>query len=219
MLATMKQTAELVDFFLTVGSKQTFKKNTVIIDRHDMPNGVYYIFEGMVKAYDVTKYHEENLLVIRKNEEIFPIIWAITGQERNIAYRAITDTTTYRVSRKSFLKFITTNESSLAPLLDMTIEMYRLHSERIFSLEYRAVRERIIAFLLNMSQRFGKQQDNGYVFIEVPLRHQDIASSVNARRETTSREIAIMARKGWLENKKSYFLLKDIKALNKNLFI
>jgi CRP/FNR family cyclic AMP-dependent transcriptional regulator len=104
----------------------------------------------------------------------------------------------------------------VVPLLDMTMEMYRLHSERILTLEYRTVRERIIAFLLNMGQRFGKQMDEG-LLIEVPLRHQDIASSVNATRETTSREISGLERKGLLENKQSFILLKDIEALNKHL--
>jgi CRP/FNR family cyclic AMP-dependent transcriptional regulator len=84
------------------------------------------------------------------------------------------------------------------------------------TLEYRTVRERIISFLLNMSQRFGKETGNG-ILIEVPLRHQDIASSVNATRETTSREISALERKGLLENKQSFTLLKDIDALSKHL--
>jgi CRP-like cAMP-binding protein len=100
--------------------------------------------------------------------------------------------------------------------LDMTIEMYRLHSERILNLEYRTVRERIISFLLTMSQRFGKQT-NGDILIEVPLRHQDIASSVNATRETTSRELSALERKGLLTNKQSLIILHDLPALKKHL--
>jgi CRP-like cAMP-binding protein len=55
------------------------------------------------------------------------------------------------------------------------------------------------------------------VLIEVPLRHQDIASSVNATRETTSRELSALERKGLLENKQSLTLLKDVDALRKHL--
>jgi CRP/FNR family transcriptional regulator len=98
----------------------------------------------------------------------------------------------------------------------MTLEMYRLHSERILNLEYRSVRERIISFLLTMSQRFGKQTDEG-LLIDAPLRHQDIASSVNATRETTSRELSSLERKGLLSNKQSLILLKDIDGLRKHL--
>jgi CRP/FNR family transcriptional regulator len=67
-----------------------------------------------------------------------------------------------------------------------------------------------------MSQRFGRVTDDG-LLIDVPLRHQDVASSVNATRETTSREIAALERKGLLDNKQSLFLLKDVDALRKHL--
>jgi CRP-like cAMP-binding protein len=68
MLATLKQTAELVDLFRTRGLKQTFNKGDYIIRPGDPPHGVFYIYQGLVKAYDITKYNEENLLIIRKQD-------------------------------------------------------------------------------------------------------------------------------------------------------
>jgi CRP-like cAMP-binding protein len=177
---------------------------------------VFYIYQGLVKAYDITKYNEENLLIIRKQDEVFPLIWAISGREHNIIYQALAPTITWRIPRKAFLELIKNHPDTLMPLLDMTMEMYRLHGERILTLEYRTVRERIISFLLTMGQRFGKQTEGG-LLIEAPLRHQDIASSVNATRETTSRELSALERKGLLENKQSFTLLKDIDALQKHL--
>jgi CRP-like cAMP-binding protein len=217
MLATLKQTAELVEFFRVNGTKQTFKKNDYIIRPGDSPHGVFYIYQGLVKAYDITKYDEENLLIIRKQDEIFPLIWGVTGEDHDIIYRALAPTITFQLNRQTFLKYLTGNIDALVPILDMTMEMYRLHSERILTLEYRTVRERIIAFLINMAQRFGKPLDNGNILIEVPLRHQDIASSVNASRETTSREIAGLERKGLLKNKQTYIELVDYKALQEHL--
>jgi CRP/FNR family transcriptional regulator len=212
----MKQTAELVDFFRSNGVKQTFKKGDYIIRPGDSPHAVFYIYSGLVKAYDITKYNEENLLIIRKQDEIFPLIWAVTGNDHDIIYQALAQTTTFQLSREAFLKFVTASRDGLVPLLDMTLEMYRLHGDRILTLEYRTVRERIISFLLNMSQRFGKQVADG-LLIEAPLRHQDIASSVNATRETTSRELSALERKGLIESRQSCLLLKDVKALKKHL--
>lgn len=216
MLATLKQTAQLVEFFRLQGVKQVFRKGDYVIRPGDSPPGVFFIYEGLVKAYDITKYHEENLLIIRKEDEIFPLIWAVTGHEHQIIYQTLSPVITYRVSREDFLDFIKNNADAITPLLDMTMEMYRLHGERILNLEYRTVRERIVSFLLTMSQRFGKKTDDG-LLIEVPLRHQDIASSVNASRETTSRELSALERKGLLVNKQSYTLLKDVAALKKYL--
>lgn len=216
MLANDEQTAELVELFRGGGRQLTFKKGEFIIRPGETPSGVFYIFKGLVKAYDITKYGEENLLIIRKEQEVFPLIWAITGQERQVIYEAIAPTTVWHIPREKFVAFMQSHPEALAPLLDMTIEMYRLHSERILNLEYRTVRERIISFLLTMAGRFGRRTDSG-MLITVPLRHQDIASSINASRETASRELAAMERKGLISSQQSLITICDIKSLRSQL--
>jgi CRP/FNR family transcriptional regulator len=216
MLATLKQTAELVELFRSGGRKLEFKKGDFIIHPGELPPGVFYIHKGLVKAYDITRYGDENLLSIRKDHELFPLIWAITGQERHVIFQALAPTAVWRISRPQFVEYMQQHPDALAPLLDMTIEMYRLHSERILNLEYRTVRERIVSFLLTMANRFGARTPEG-LLIELPLRHQDIASSVNATRETTSRELSALERKGLIVNKQSLILLKDVEALEAQL--
>lgn len=208
----MRQTARLVDFFHKKGLRLTYHKGDMIVKPGELPPGVFYLSEGIVKAYDITRYGDENLLVIRKEHEVFPLIWAITGKERHVLYRALAPTTLLRVDRAEFVDFMSQNPEVLAPLLDMTVEMYRLHSERILNLEYRTVRERIISFLLTMAQRFGTKTDDG-IRLDVPLRHQDIASSINASRETTSRELALMQRKGMIRKDFARLVLIDPEAL------
>lgn len=216
MLATVQQTEELLDLFRRQGSKYTYKKGEFIIRPGEIPSGVFYIESGLVKAYDITKYGEENLLIIRREGEMFPLIWAITGQERQVIYEAISPAAAWEISREAFLDHIGKNPESLAPLLDMTLEMYRIHSERILNLEYRSVRERLISFLLTMSHRFGKKTPEG-LMINVPLRHQDIASSINASRETTTRELTALERKELLTNYQSLITLKDLNKLHSYL--
>ena len=216
MLATPEEMAKLVGLFKDRGVMQTYKKGEYIIRPGETPPGIFYINSGLVKAYDVTKYNEENLLLIRKEDEIFPLIWAVTGQERHVIYQAIVPTTTWQISRETFLENLSKNPKVLTPVLDMTIEMYRLHSERIFNLEYRTVRERIISFLQTMGRRFGIENKDGLI-INVPLRHQDIASSINSTRETTSRELAVLERRGLITSKQSIITIKDSEGLQKYL--
>lgn len=196
------------------GTRLTYKKGEFIIRPGESPPGVFYIEEGIVKAYDITKYGEENLLIIRKEKEIFPLIWAITGQERHVIYEALSPVSVWRIDRSSLLALIENQPEVLSPLLDMTLEMYRIHSERIINLEYRSVRERLISFLLTMSNRFGKKHRDGSVTIEVPLRQQDIASSINASRETTSRELTALDKKGYISTNGEIILKKidDLKS-------
>lgn len=199
MLAQPNQFTDLITAFQN-GTKLEFSKGEFIIRPGDTPPGVFFIESGLVKAYDITKYGEENLLIVRKENEVFPLIWAITGQERHVIYQALVPTVVRRMSRSSFLNHIHSQPESLNLLLDMTIEMYRIHSERILNLEYRTVRERLISFLLTMGQRFGQDTEDG-LLINVPLRHQDIASSISATRESTGKELAILEKQGLIKNK------------------
>ncbi len=214
MLATKEQTAALVKLFHR-GTRLTYQKGEFIIRPGETPTGVFYIEHGLVKAYDITKYGEENLLIIRKNQEIFPLIWAVTKQERDVIYQTLSETVLWRISRQDFEEYFKDANSPLAPLLDMTMEMYRIHSERIINLEYRTVRERLVSFILTMSNRFGVKTKSGTVLF-VPLKQQDIASSINASRETTSRELTVLHKKGIIDSD-HYITIKDFDKLKSYL--
>lgn len=217
MVATLKQAEEFRGFFLRRGTQLAYKKGEFIIRPGEKPSGVFYIESGLVKAYDITKYGEENTLIIRREEEVFPLIWAITGQERHVIYEALVPSAVRHVTREDFLAFLQKKPEGMQPLLDMVVEMYRVHSERILSLSYRNARERLVSFLLSTAQRFGKKNDDGSVLLDVPLRHQDIASCISATRETAGRELALLEQKNWLTSQNFYITLTDVKALRQYL--
>lgn len=211
MLASKSDVESLAETFQN-GTALTYKKGEFIIRPGEAPNAVFYIESGIVKAFNITKYGEENLLIIRKEQEVFPMIWAITGKERSVIYQALTPTKVYRISRKDYLNFLDTHPKAMAIILDMTVEMYRIHSERIINLGYRTVRERLVSFLYTMYKRFGEETKEGFI-IDVPLRQQDIASSINATRETTGRELSYLTKTGVIRYKGHQILVPDIAKL------
>lgn len=211
MLASTQQEQALLDLFKK-GSRLAYKKSELIIRAHDTPGGVYYIESGLVKAYDLTRYGEENLLIIRKEREIFPIIWAVTNSNWHVMYEALSPTIVYRLERQKYLDAISSRSDLLPPLLDITLEMYRIQSKRILNLGYRTARERLVSFLLIMNERFGAQTPKG-VIIQAPLRQQDIASSINTSRETASRELSALEKKHLIAVEKMQITLKDVQAL------
>jgi CRP/FNR family transcriptional regulator len=216
MLTTTSQQNALVNLFHQ-GTRLTYKKGEFVIRPGESPSGIFYITHGLVKAYDITKYGEENLLIIRKKGEILGLTWGITGEARSIIYATLAPTELFQITRSQFVTFLRENPQAALPLVDMLTDMYRQHSERILNLEYRSVRERLISFLLSMSRRFGKQTKDGIV-LDVPLRHQDVASSISATRETTSREFAILERQGLIiRDKQSVITLCNIDKLRSYL--
>lgn len=211
MLATPTEEQLLVDFFHS-GVRQTYAKNEYINGPDETPRGVFYIESGFVKSYDITKYGEENLLIIRKAGEIIGLTWAITGQIKPIINRALVPTSVWLVSREQFHGFIRNHPEGSPPIIDTLTNMYRLHSERIMTLEYRTVRERLTSFLLTMAGRFGVESTAGLT-INVPLKQQDIASSISATRETTSRALMSLQQSDIIMVEQSLITVRDREAL------
>lgn len=218
MTIPIKHPEVLVDFFAG-GTLVEYKKGEYLIRPGEMPRGVFFIESGLVKSYDITKYGEENLLVIRKAGELLGMTTAVTGgdgKSSSIIYSALVPTTARVMTHQQFEEKLQNNHEATLYMLNLVTEMYRAHSQRILNLEYRTVRERLIAFLLNMADRFGTDHVDG-IHIDVPLRHQDIASSISATRETTGREITLLEKKGLLKNSSSRITLCDTEALKKIL--
>lgn len=205
MLANANEMRTLVNFFHG-GTKLAYSKGEFIIRPGESPPGIFFIEHGLVKAYDITKYGEENLLIIRKDGEFLGLTWGVTGEDRHIIYSALAPTTVWLVTRPAFSDFVRKNPSAALPVIDTLTTMYRIHSGRIMTLEYRTVRERLISFLLTTSQRFGEKTPQG-IRIGVPLKHQDIASSISATRETTSRALAELERKGHITAEQSHITI------------
>lgn len=214
MLASSKQQEALINLFKE-GSRLQYKKGELIIREGEPPGGVFMIESGLVKAYDITRYGEENLLIIRKPNEIFPIIWAITDSQWHVMYEALGPVTVYRVSQKRYLEALQSQPELHAPLLDIVLKMYRIQSQRILNLEYRTARERLVSFIMLMSERFGEEDEDGNITIQAPLRQQDIASSINTSRETASRELSSLEKKNLISMKKMMITLKDVKKLER----
>lgn len=215
MLADKAARQQLINFFHT-GTKLDYKKGESIVRASDEPHGIYYIESGFVKAYVITKYGEENNLLVRQHDDMFPLIWAFTGVHRDVTYQALDDTVLWRVARSEFINYLKQNEHVVPVILDMAIEAYRLHSERVMTLEYRTVKERLASFLLTHAERF----DGGNtkrLALSAPIRRHDIASSINASRESTSRALSSLAKASYIDLKTPYIEIIDPERLRELL--
>ncbi len=210
-MPTYQREMEQLLAFFTDKRRLTYKKGEAIVRAEDPPGGIFYIHDGFVKAYAITKYGEENLLIIRHKGDIFPLIWAFTNTHREIFYEAMDEVTVYRCSRDELLAYLEAHPHVYKAVLELAIEAYRVHAERVNTLEYRTVRERIVSFLLFLAHHYGKPVATG-TMLAIPIRRQDIAASINATRETTSRELNALTKKGLIDQD-ARIILKDIAKL------
>lgn len=199
------------------GLLMQFSKEETIINGYDEPEGVYLIKKGFVKAYSVSDAGHGNLLIIHEEGEFIPLPWALDGAHTTgLYYEAMTDVTILRTPKDKLRSALGNNSWLSQEILRQAVNIITVYTQRIQTLEYRSARGRIIAELLYMAERFGRNQD-GEIVIDAPITHQDIADSINMTRETASRALESLFEERLMGQKDHFFVVRDLAKLQKAL--
>ena len=205
----------LVALFHT-GRRQKFQKGEMILRAGDIPQGVYFIESGWVKIFALDKHGDEHTHLFYKEGDIFPLIWVFKDAIRNVYYEAFEDTVVWRIPKDEFRACIENHANSAVFLLEHAVNLFRLYAGRIDNLLYSSAYERTAYRLLSLVDRLGEVQKDGTWIVDIPITHQEIASSINLSRETVSRCMERLRRKkiiGPNIDKKLY--VTDLRAMIK----
>lgn len=210
-----KKVISITSFF-SQSDKRLYKKGEVIIRPDDFPTGVYFIEQGYIRIYSITEQGDERLHLICKPGEIFPLIWALHGNYKGRFYESMGQTILRKIPREEFLRNIKDNSSAQVEINALLISILGVFSDRIDNLEISKSYPRVIARLLFLAKRFGKK-DGDTIIIEPPITHKDIASSIAMTRETASREMEHLEKKGIIGYHKHFIVVYSIERLKREL--
>ena len=212
------QDQNFAEFFSKHGRKMTFKKGEIIIRSDNPPTGVYFIEDGYVRIYSITEDGESKLHIIYKPGEIFPLVWAVRNIRKNVYYEAMGNVTLLKVSKTAFIDFISSTKNNMNALLERMANVFNIHIDRIDNLEITKSYPRLISRLLSIARRFGQEcKETNTIIIKAPITQNDIANSIAMTRETTSREISRLEKKGLIEYKEHLIIIKSLQKLKKEL--
>lgn len=212
-VTTQKTADESIIAHFNDGLPMHFKKEETIINGIDEPEGVYLIKKGFVKAYSTSKEGNGNLLLIHEAGEFIPLPWALDGAHTTgLYYEAMTDVTLLRAPKDKLRTALGNNAWLSQEILKQAVYIIGVYTQRIQTLEYRTARERVIAELIYIANRFGEKHGKE-VIINAPITHQDIADSINMTRETASRTLELLFKEGLLGQKNHLFRVLDLPKL------
>lgn len=196
------------------GRRLNFDNHELVLRAGESPKGVFYLAKGFVKVYSITEHGVENLHIIYKAGEVFPLVWAFKNLPRSVFYESLGPSELYMLPRDDFMELVKTSAVFNHELLEKTVDQFYVYADRLDNLQYSDARERVAYRLLFLAGRFGKKVGKTFV-IEAPITHQHIAESINLARETVSREIEKLEHEGILGSQKRRLVLKDVSALEK----
>lgn len=206
---------DLFEYFHT-GRQIIIDKGEIILRAGEEPQGVYLLESGYLKVYSLAKDGTEHTQLLYEPGDLFPVIWIFKDAIRNVYYQAISPAKLWVVPKDDFKNFIARDSKTAMLLLEQTTDLFKLYAGRIDNLMYSNSYERTAYRLLSIMDRLEGMKLDGQWVIKAPVTHQDIASSVNLTRETVSRCMQRLRRKGIIDsNVDKHIVIKDVLGLMK----
>lgn len=180
----------------------------------DSPRGVFFLSRGYVRAYLISSEGDELTLIIFKEGDFFPIIWAFNETPISFYLEAMTPIEVWLAPKEDFLKFVQDNSGVLFELTRRMLTRMGGLLARMGYLVFGNAYNKIASIILICAERFGKKEGKNIV-IQVPLTHKQIADLVGVTRETASLEVKKLEKKGFVTYHGKNLVIKNLAGLKK----
>lgn len=201
------------DFFRAYPLKY-YRKGQVIIYAGDTPPGVFFIESGDVRQYLITNGGDEVVVNVFKKPGFFPMSWALNHTPNEYFFETATDAELRIVPGDKVVEFIKNNPEVLFHLYTRVYRGIDLLLRRMTHLMKGNARTRTALELLIACQYFGKKQGNTYR-VEIP--ESELAARSGLTRETISRELHKLHKKGLVEVGHRQITINDLNQLEQEL--
>lgn len=204
-----------LDIFFRQFKFKKYKKGELLIRADDDPSGIFYLKEGIVKEYTISKKGDELILNIYKPISFFPMSWAINDTSNNYYFEAVTDTLLWRAPKSGAVEFIKSNPDVLYDLLSRVYKGTDGLLLRMACLMSGNAYTKLVTELLIHTKRFGSKKKDGT--FEIKISEKDLAAQAGMTRETISRELKLLKDKGLVILDTKLLIINDVQKLEAEL--
>ncbi|MBV9389743.1 MAG: Crp/Fnr family transcriptional regulator [Chroococcidiopsidaceae cyanobacterium CP_BM_ER_R8_30] len=203
-----------VDRALTHIVTRSHPINQVILLENDWGSSVYFILEGWVKIRTYNLDGKEVTLNILGKGEIFGEMAALNEAPRSTDAIALTPATTGNIPALDFVQLIQTEPLAGIRLAQLMARRLRQVNQRLRLRESDSV-SRVADTLLFLAEGQGKQSQTG---IEIPnLPHRELSSLCGLARETVTRVLTKLEKKGLILRHQETISIPDRQALESQI--
>jgi CRP/FNR family cyclic AMP-dependent transcriptional regulator len=167
----------------------------------------YLITEGQVKVTMTSPEGKEIILSVMGPGDFFGEMALLDDEPRSATVIATEALEVMSIWRKDFLEILSENHSIAKKILAELSRRLRAASSRIESLATMDVYGRLARFFMDLARDSGVSLDTGYVAVTRPT-HQAIANMIGTSRETVSRIVHDLMRRGLLMSEGKTIYLK-----------
>lgn len=204
---------KLLHLFFEKFELKSFAKGEAIIEPTN--NKIFFLTKGVVKMFGHSRKSEDLTLNIYRADSIFPIS-LIFNIENKYAFKSLTEAQGYFASKKDFMEFVLKNPTVILDLLKRIyqgLDGFFMLSEALLS---RNAYRRVLTQLVVYTRRFGRKNNNIIIF-DWHLTHQQLASQTGLTRESVTRQIKKLQKRGLVGYFGKKLFIYDLSKLENEL--
>jgi CRP-like cAMP-binding protein len=175
----------------TIGETITHQRvgrHQFVVREGDPGETFYLIVEGSVAVCRIASDGRETILSILKEGDFFGEMSILDSSLRSASIKTLTEVELGIIKREDFIALLDNNPQIGRHLVIELSERLRAANQLIAATTSQDIRSRLASLLLNLSENFGEQTDNG-VRISLRLTNQEMANMIGTTRETVNRTL------------------------------
>ncbi len=185
---------------------KSFHDGAVIFEKGDASTDVYFIISGTIKSLNYGYKGNISYFRLRYAGDCFGYYSAINELPRTATYIAVGPTELAQISGTEFFSLVLENQNICRNFLKLLVGLFRLETERLTNMTTLPTHHRVAAELL--MQHVNQNRSN----IELPERNE-FASYLGMTRETMSRALNYLQKKGLIKVNKSRISILDLDGI------
>ncbi len=205
-----------IDSYFSQFTPVQFSKDEIIIRPESEMQNLFLLKKGLVRMYVITEDGEEVTIHIFRPTAFFPIMLLLSNRENKYYFEAIETVEAIKAPTQQVIEFIKSDHEVLFDLTIRFADAITGLALRIEQLTAQGAYPKIVSLLLYLSNIFGESVETG-ILIKLKFNHDDIASWVGVARETVSRQIEKLEKKGLIIRENHKIIVKDLKLLQQEI--
>ena len=188
--------------------------NAWILDQTAHDRDVYFVMTGRLRAVQ-HGVRQDLIFTDMEAGSFFGELSAFDGAPRSLSVFAVNDSLVAKMPAAVFVETVFTHRPLGEAVISTLIARLRSSTRRVAELGALDVRSRVHAELLRLARP--DHDDPKRAIILTPPNQSELASRINTRRETVSREINAMEREGLIERRRGAIVILDALRLSASL--
>jgi CRP-like cAMP-binding protein len=198
-------------------SRQAYEKGQLILHQGDPGDSLFVIIAGRVRIYTLSPDGHELSVWIYDEGDFFGEMALLTGEPRSAYAEAMQATEVLVLHRQAFRNYLLTNPLAAIHTIEVLSQRLRRTTESAEGLVSLNVMQRIARKLLELTERYGVDQDSG-VLIDLDLSQEAIATLVGTTRESANRALSALRDQGIIHVDRARIQILDPDKLEEILF-